>query len=144
MKSEKKNPIPQGNYVPATRCGDLIFTAGMTPRKDGILLLSGKVQKDAILESYREAVEQAAENALTAAQNQLETGECIAQILSLNVFINAEDGFTAHAKLADLASGYLCWELGRSGVAARAAIGVATLPGNAPVEIQMVCAAVKG
>lgn len=143
MSDGKKNPIPQGNYVPATRSGNFIFTAGMTPRKNGVLILSGKVQKDAVLENYREAVEQAACNALTAAQNQLESEEHILQILSLSVFVNAEEGFTAHSKLADIASEYLCRELGKSGIAARAAVGVATLPGNAPVEIQMVCAADK-
>ena len=140
MSTEKKNPIPQGNYVPATRFGTVIFTAGMTPRKDGVLMQSGKVRKDAPLEDYREAVEQAACNALTAAQNRLESGERISQILSLSVFVNAEEGFTAHSKLADFASAYLCRELGKSGIAARAAVGVASLPGNAPVELQLVCA----
>lgn len=68
---EKVAPIPQGKYVPATRFGSLIFTAGMTPRKNGVLILSGKVTAEQPLESYRDAVYQAASNALIAAQNQL-------------------------------------------------------------------------
>ena len=39
-----KNPIPQGKYVPATRGGQMIFTAGMTPRNNGVLIFSGKVK----------------------------------------------------------------------------------------------------
>ena len=61
-----KNPIPQGHYRPAARYGNLVCTAGMTPRKDGVLLFAGKVRKDEPVEIYREAVEQAAKNALQA------------------------------------------------------------------------------
>lgn len=136
---KRPNPIPQGKYVPATRSGNLIFTAGMTSRKNGVLILSGRIKADEPLETYREAVYQAADNALTAALNKLNTGESI-QILSLMVYVNAEDGFTVHSKLADFATDYLCEKLGSAGVAARAALGVASLPGNAPVEIQIVCA----
>ena len=57
-----KNPIPQGKYKPAVRHGDLIFTAGMTPRKDGVLLMSGRVSSDQPVEFYRDAIRQAAAN----------------------------------------------------------------------------------
>jgi enamine deaminase RidA (YjgF/YER057c/UK114 family) len=67
-------------------------------------------------------------------------GERIAAILSMTVYIAAEPGFTAHPKLADFASAYLRSELGADGIGTRAAIGVATLPSNAPVEIQIVAA----
>lgn len=134
------NPIPQGKYVPATRHGDLIFTAGMTPRKAGVLVMSGKVSADVPLESYRQAVALAAANALTAARNTLAQGECICRVLSMTVFVNAAPGFTVHSKLADFASEYLCSELGDAGSCARTAIGVASLPAEAPVEVQIVVA----
>ena len=127
-----QNPIPQGKYKPAVRHGGLIFTAGMTPRKNGVLLMSGKITPDRPLEDYREAVIQAAFNALTAARNTLKEGERIVQILSLTVYLNASP---------DIASNWLYEQLGEAGVGPRAAIGVATLPGNAPVEIQLVAAA---
>ena len=136
-----KNPIPQGNYKPAVRHGDLIFTAGMTPRKDGVLIMSGKISPDQPIEVYRDAIRQAASNALTAARNTLKEGESIVQILSLTVYINAEPTYTTHAKIGDVASEYLCEELGAAGVGARAAIGMGTLPGNAPVEVQLIAAA---
>ena len=140
MSMEKVAPVPQGKYVPATRFGGLIFTAGMTSRKNGILILSGKVRAEEPLEHYRDAVEQAASNALIAAQGRLQPGESIRQILQLMVYVNAEQGFQLHSKLADFATEYLCGELGEAGVAVRAALGVASLPGEAPVEIQIICA----
>ena len=135
-----KNPIPQGHYRPAARYGNLVCTAGMTPRKDGVLLFAGKVRKDEPIETYREAVEQAAKNALAAAQNALQEGERIAQILSLTVYVNAEEGFTAHAKIGDLASDWLFAQLAEAAIGARAAVGVASLPGDAPVEVQFMAA----
>ena len=119
MSEKTKDPVPQGKYIPATRGGSLIFTAGMTPRKDGVLQFSGKVEAGEPLEKYREAARLAAANALTAARNRLEPGEKIARVLSMTVYVNAGEGFT--------------------GTAARAAVGVASLPGDAPVEVQIVC-----
>ena len=143
MSENKANPIPQGKYVPATRFGDLIFTAGMTPRKNGVLIQSGRVEKDAPLENYKDAVRQAADNALTAARNQLAEGERIVRVLSMTVYVNAEEGFTSHAKITDFASDYLFEELGDISPMARVSVGVATLPGNSPLEIQLVCGAGK-
>ena len=75
--STNQNPIPQGKYVPATRGGCMIFTAGMTPRSNGVLIFSGKVKAEEPLETYRDAVRQAAANCLTAARNTLAEGEQI-------------------------------------------------------------------
>ena len=143
MSTENKspNPIPQGKYVPATRNGSLIFTAGMTPRKDGVLLLSGKVKNDEPIEKYKEAIRQAASNALNAARNMLQKEERIVGVLSLSVFINAEEGYTMHPKLADYASDFLYEEMGQAGIGSRAAVGVASLPSDAPVEIQIIVVA---
>ncbi len=131
-------PVPQGDYVPARRHRDLIYTSGMTPRRDGVLLFHGPVRKDQPLDDWRAAVRLACANALTAARGMLAEGETITAILGLTVFICAEAGFEQHAKLADFASAYLREELGGAGIGTRAAVGVATLPGNAPVEIQLV------
>lgn len=132
-----KNPIPQGKYVPATRFGNLIATAGMTPRENGVLLFEGKIRKDAEVSEYRSAVRLAAKNALTAASNMLAEGERISQVMTITVYLNAEDGYTKHAKVADFASEYLCEELKDAGICSRTSIGVASLPGNAPCEIQL-------
>jgi enamine deaminase RidA (YjgF/YER057c/UK114 family) len=138
--SNHGGPIPQGQYVPATRHGNLIFTAGMTPRKSGVLILTGPVRTSDAPEVYKEAVNVACSNALFAARSLLADGEKITTILSLTVYIAAESGFTAHSRLADFASQFLYSELGERGIGSRAAVGVATLPGNAPVEVQIIAA----
>ena len=106
-----QNPIPQGNYRPAVRYGNLIYTAGMTPRRNGVLIQSGKIRPDRPLDDYREAIIQAASNALTAARNTLREGERIAQILSLTVYLNATPDYTTHAKVGDIASDWLVEQL---------------------------------
>lgn len=140
MSEKKGNPIPQGKYVPASRFGSLIYTAGMTPRNNGVLIQSGKVSTKEPIENYKEAVRQAVANALTAAQNTLSEQEQLKQILSLTVYIHAEEGFQAHSSIADFASEYLFETLGDAGIGSRAAIGVSSLPGGAPVEIQLIAA----
>jgi enamine deaminase RidA (YjgF/YER057c/UK114 family) len=136
--NEINNPIPQGNYVPASRYGNMIYTAGMTPRNNGVLIQSGKVITSEPVSIYKAAVRQAVANALTAAMSTLAEQERLEQILSLTVYVNAEDTFQAHSSLADFASEYLFEKMGNAGIASRAAIGVASLPGNAPVEIQLI------
>ena len=131
-------PVPQGNYVAARRHGDLVYTSGMTPRANGVLMFKGTVEASTPVEAYQVAVELATKNSLTAARLLLASHERVVGILSLTVYIAAEKEFAAHARLADFASAYLQREIGDEGIGCRAAIGVATLPGNAPVEIQLV------
>lgn len=139
----EKNPIPQGKYIPAKKSKDLVYSAGMTPRVDGKLMLEGKVKVSEDLNFYRDAVKQAAKNALVAIKNTLEEGEKIEDIVTMTVYVNAEEGFTSHSKLADFASNYIVENLGDIAICSRAAIGVYSLPGNAPVEVQLV-ASYKG
>ena len=73
----------------------------------------------------------------------LEEGEKIVQIMSITVYVNAPEGFTKQSKIADIASEYFCEELGEAGVGSRAAVGVSSLPGDAPVEISIVAGAGK-
>lgn len=133
-----EQPTPQGKYLPAVRHKDLIYTSGMTPRKAGNLLYSGKIRVSDSVESNRDAVRLATLNALTAAQACLQEGEKISLILQLNVFLNAQEGFTAHAKVADFASELLIENLGADCIGSRVSIGVSSLPSNAPVEISIV------
>lgn len=144
MTGPSGRPVPQGDYVPATRHGSLIFTAGMTPRNNGVLMWQGRVGSDALVEDWREPVVLACHNALTAARGVLAEGEYLSAIMSMTVYIAAEDGFTAHSRLADYASSHLAAELGRTGIGSRAAVGVASLPGGAPVEVQIVAAVQAG
>ena len=126
-----EQPIPQGKYLSAVRHADLIYTSGMTPRKAGNLLYSGKIKILDPIESHKVAVRLATLNAITAAKACLIQGERISIILQLNVFLNAEEGFVEHAKIADYASDLIIENLGNNCIGSRAAIGVASLPSNA-------------
>ena len=97
MKKEA-NPIPQGKYVPANRFENLIFTAGMTPRVNGVLMQTGTVRAEVPLEEYRNAVRQAAKNALTAAGNKLTEGERIGRILSITENLTDINHHILHTK----------------------------------------------
>lgn len=132
-------PPPQGDYLPATRHDSLIFTAGMTPRKLGKLIFDAPVHSGVDVECYREAVSLAAENALNAALTQIQPGERISGVLSLTVYIAADQGFRDHSLVADLASSFLRSKLGAvAAIGSRAAVGVLNLPSNAPVEVQLI------
>lgn len=136
--SELNKPVPQGNYKPASRFKNIISTAGMTPRKNGELIQSGRILHTESIESYREAILQAIDNAYSAAMALVSDDEVVKQVLSMTVYVNADDDFTSHSKVADIGSDYLFNNLGEAGIGSRAAIGVKSLPGNAPVEIQLV------
>ncbi|MDA9107199.1 RidA family protein [Flavobacteriaceae bacterium] len=133
-----EQPIPQGKYLSAVRHADLIYTSGMTPRKAGNLLYSGKIKILDPIESHKVAVRLATLNAITAAKACLIQGERISIILQLNVFLNAEEGFVEHAKIADYASDLIIENLGNNCIGSRAAIGVASLPSNATIEITLI------
>ncbi|MEK4427160.1 RidA family protein [Solibacillus sp. FSL K6-1523] len=133
-----KSPIPQGKYVPAKRVGNLIFTAGMTPRENGVLIQSGKIKSDFEIEHVKPAIRLAAMNTLSASEKLLNENEKIESVISMTVYINTEGDFELHSSIADIASEYYVELLGEAGIGSRAAIGVASLPGNAPIEIQLV------
>ncbi|MEI3612747.1 RidA family protein [Pseudogracilibacillus sp. SO30301A] len=122
--------LAQGKYLLATRFGSIVYIAGMTPRINGELIQSGKIKMNESLETYKDSVRQATENALLAAENTLTKQEKLEKILNLNLYINAEDTFTSHSFVADYASEYLFERLGEMGIGSRVAIGVASLPNN--------------
>ena len=132
------SPRSQGLYIVATRRDSLVYVSGMTPRKDGALIQTGQIDPKKSLEVYRQAVRQSAGNALAAASTQLREGEAICEIISLTVYINAPVGFSDHSLIADFASEFFRESLGEKGVGTRAAIGVSSLPSNAPVELQII------
>ena len=143
MNQSATQPVPQGAYRPAARHGDLIFSSGMTPRRGGVLVHKGRMRAADPVEAHQDAVVLATLNALTAAQGCLAEGERIAVVVQLTVFLNSEPEFSAHSKVADFASATLIAQLGPDCIGSRAAIGVASLPAEAPVEITMVASVVR-
>jgi len=143
MNQSATQPVPQGAYRPAARHGDLIFSSGMTPRRGGVLVHKGRMRAADPGEAHQDAVVLATLNALTAAQGCLAEGERIAVVVQLTVFLNSEPEFSAHSKVADFASATLIAQLGPDCIGSRAAIGVASLPAEAPVEITIVASVVR-
>lgn len=129
--------IPNGNYKPAKKAGMFIQTAGMTPKVNGRLISSGKIPAVFSDDEYIPIVELAVKNVVSSAKKELTESERIKGVFSMTVYINAAEDFTEHSKIADIASDYLHRIFGDSGVGTRAAVGCSSLPGDAPVEIQI-------
>ena len=136
-------PQPGGRYTSAVRANGLIFTAGMTPRAHGKLIMTGKIGNDMPLEDAKEAVLQAASNCFEAAKSVLSEGEKIDRAVQMIFMVNAEPDYLYHSKLADYASEFFAERLGEDALPARAAIGLGSLPNNAPLEIVMVFSCTK-
>jgi enamine deaminase RidA (YjgF/YER057c/UK114 family) len=129
---------PVGAYVQAVRSGNLLFTAGQLPLRDGKLIATGKVPADVSLQDAQAAARQAVLNALAAAKSVLGSLDEIARIVRLNVFVNSAEGFTDQAKVANGASELLADVFGQAGRHTRCAIGAAQLPLNAAMELDLV------
>ncbi len=128
-------PKPMGAYAPAVVHGGFAWSAGMTPRVDGALVSTGRLGAELDVEAGRVAAHLAARNALAAIGAAIGGLDRVSAVLQLTVYVASEPEFTGHSAVADGASAALDDALGARGVAARAAIGVASLPGGAPVEV---------
>ncbi len=129
-------PEPVGAYVPAVRVGNLVFTSGQLPTKDGKLIAEGKVPEDVAVEAAQFAARQGCLNALAAVAAEAGGLDAITRIVRLNVFVNSTRGFTDQAKVANGASEMLEIVFKRGHT--RCAVGVAELPMDAPVELDMI------
>ena len=128
---------PVGAYVPAVQTGNLVFTAGQLPLKDGSLTAAGKVPADVSLEDAQLAARQALLNALSALRAEVGSLDNVSRIVRLNVLVNSTAGFTDQAKVANGASDLLLEVFGDAGRHTRTAVGAAELPLNAPVELDI-------
>ena len=131
-------PEPAGAYVPATRAGNLIFTAGQLPLEAGELLTTGKVG-DAVSEeeAYR-AARLCALNALAAAATEAGGLDRIHRVVKVTGFVASAPGFNAQPQVLNGASDLIGQIFGEAGLHARSAVGVEELPLDAPVEVEIV------
>ena len=129
---------PVAAYVPAVKTGNLVFTAGQLPVVDGKLVLTGKVGSDVTPEDAKKMAEICALNALAAISLVADIDQ-IEKIVRVGGFVNGITGFVAIPAVVNGASELLIKLFGDvNGKHARTAVGVAELPLNAPVEIEMV------
>ncbi len=131
-------PVPVGAYVPALRVGPTVFTSGQLPLVGGELPASGKVPGDVPLATAQASARQALVNALAAVESVLGSLDLVERVIRLNVFVNSSPGFADQAKVANGASELLQAVFGTAGTHTRCAIGVAELPLNAPVELDLI------
>jgi enamine deaminase RidA (YjgF/YER057c/UK114 family) len=129
---------PVAAYVPAVKTGNLVFTAGQLPVVEGKLVLTGKVGSDVTPEDAKKMAEICALNALAAISLVADIDQ-IEKIVRVGGFVNGVPGFVAIPAVVNGASELLIKLFGDvNGKHARTAVGVAELPLNAPVEIEMV------
>ena len=129
---------PLAAYVPAVRSGDLVFTAGQLPRRDGELVATGKVGAEVTPELAAEAAAACALNALAAIKGEVGDLSAVRRVVKVVVFVASAPGFTGQPGVANGASELLGKVFGDAGVHARSAVGVAVLPLDVPVEVELV------
>ncbi len=135
---------PVGSYVPATRTGHLVLTSGQLPMGGGQLVCKGKVGKDVTVEEAMAATGIAALNGLAAAAGAAGGLDRITRVIRLCVYVNSAPGFTDQPKVANGASDLLVGIFGDAGRHARAAVGVAELPLDAAVELELMVEVTDG
>jgi enamine deaminase RidA (YjgF/YER057c/UK114 family) len=128
---------PLASYVPAVRSGNLVFTSGQLPMADGVLRATGKVGSAVSLDSAIECARICALNAL-AAIDALVGLDSVVRVVKVVGFVAAAPDFTAMPKVINGASDLLAAVFGDDGAHARSAVGVAVLPMDAPVEVELV------
>jgi enamine deaminase RidA (YjgF/YER057c/UK114 family) len=131
-------PAPAGAYVPAIRAGTLIFTAGQLPLEEGELRTTGKVGDAVSLESAKGAARLCALNALAAAAAEAGGLNRIAGVVRVTGYVASAPRFNRQPEVIDGASELIGQIFGDAGLHARSAVGVAELPLDAPVELELV------
>jgi enamine deaminase RidA (YjgF/YER057c/UK114 family) len=127
---------PVAAYVPAVRSGQLVFTSGQLPFVDGGLRRTGKVGGSVEVEDAAADAKVCALNGL-AAIDDLVGLDSIARIVRVVGYVASAEGFSGQPRVVNGASELLGRVFGDAGVHARSAVGVAELPMNAPVEVEL-------
>ena len=130
--------VPVAAYVPATRAGDQILTSGQLPFVDGALSVTGKVGAEVSAEEAASAARVAALNAVAAAADVAGGVDLIRRVVKVVVFVASDPTFSGQPAVANGASLLLGEIFGEAGVHVRSAVGVAVLPLDSPVEVELV------
>lgn len=127
---------PVAAYVPAIRTGNIVFTAGQLPMVDGALAKTGKVGGEISIEEAKKLAEVCALNALAAVETVADVNK-IVRVVRVVGYVNGVAGFTQQPAVINGASELFLHIWGENGKHARSALGVAELPLNAPVEVEL-------
>lgn len=129
---------PVAAYVPAVRTGNYVYTAGQVPLREGELVASGKVGAEVDEEQAKECAQQCVLNGLAAIKAEIGELSSITRVVKVVAFVASAPGFTAQPQVANGASELLGEVFADAGQHARSAVGVAVLPMDAPVEVELI------
>jgi enamine deaminase RidA (YjgF/YER057c/UK114 family) len=130
--------VPVAAYVPAVRSGDLVYTSGQLPTVDGKLPAAGKVGDEVSATDAAGLARTCALNALAAAASAAGGLDQIRRIVKVTGFVASAPGFSGQPQVINGASELFIEVFGEDGKHARSAVGVAELPLNAPVEVELI------
>jgi enamine deaminase RidA (YjgF/YER057c/UK114 family) len=128
---------PLASYVPAVASGEYVFTSGQLPMVDGKLGVTGKVGAEVTAEDAKALARVCALNALAAVKSVIGDLDRIERVVKVVGFVASAPDFTGQPGVVNGASELLGEVLGDAGVHARSAVGVAVLPLDAPVEVEI-------
>lgn len=131
-------PKPAGSYIPVVRTGNLVFVSGQIPVKDGKVEFQGKVPTNVPIEVAQQAAKLCIINVLAQLKSELGTLDKISRIVRVSGFVNSAQDFVEQPKIINAASDLLFEIFGEKGKHSRIAVGVASLPLNATVEIDVI------
>ena len=129
---------PVAAYVPAVRTGNYVYTSGQLPLVDGKLQVTGKVGESVSPQDAAGLARVCALNALAAAAEAAGGLEAIVRVVKVTGFVASAPGFTGQAQVINGASEFLSEVLGEAGRHSRRAVGMAVLPLDSPVEVEMI------
>jgi enamine deaminase RidA (YjgF/YER057c/UK114 family) len=129
---------PLAAYIPAVQSGNLVFTSGQLPMVAGSLAETGKVGGTVSPERAKELATVCALNALAAVKTVIGDLDKIKRIVKVVGFVSSTPEFSAQPAVVNGASEFLGQVFGDKGIHARSAVGVAVLPLDAPVEIELI------
>ena len=140
MGLEVAEPNPSiGNFVPAVRAGNIVFVSGNLPRlPDGSMAATGKLGREVSVDEGYAAARQCAVNCLSAAKSIIGDLDKVQRVCKLLVLVNSDPEFDQQPAVGNGASDLLVELYGESGRHARSAVGMAALPRQAPVEVEMI------
>ncbi len=133
-------PTPVAEYVPAKRVGDLVFVSGQGPMRDGRPQYVGQVGAELTLEDGYGAARLCCLNCLAAVKAVTGSLEAVQEIVQVRGFVNSAPDFHDQPKVMNGTSELLVKLFGERGRHVRAALGTSNLPGNIPVEVEMIVA----
>ena len=129
---------PVASYIPAVVSGSLVYTSGQLPMVDGALPATGKLGAEVSDEQGKALARQCALNGLAAVASVIGSLDRVTRIVKVVGFVASDPAFTGQPGVINGASEVLGEIFGDAGVHARSAVGVAVLPLNSPVEVELV------